>query len=232
MWVLDQVAAWRLREDRLGPAAARGFGALSIGLGLLELAAPGALKRSLGLHHPSETGVRGAYGAREIAVGAALLAQPHRAELMWARVAGDALDIATLIAGDRSDNPKRRTLHAALGGVLAVTAADIAVALRLSRPRPARRVFGHELPDFHPLRGAADTMNQHWNRTVLPAAGALNKQLVRKVLPAAVLLARRARLNDKRMLAGGGAPAGARGRGRHPGGPERQEDPGRDLGHA
>ena len=205
MWVLERVAALRPREDRLGPAAARGFGAFSLGLGLFELAAPGVLKRSLGLRHPSDAVVQGAYGAREIAAGAALLAQPHRPELMWARVAGDALDIATLIAGDRSDNPKRRTLHAALGGVLAITAADIALALRLSRPQPARRVFGHELPDFHHLRGAADTMNQHWNKTVLPAAGALNTRLVKKVLPAAVLLARRARLEDKRVLAGGGA---------------------------
>lgn len=190
MRILERASARERRLYAAGPAAARGFGAFSLALGVAELAAPEALKRSLGLRHPSASVVRSAYGLREVVAGAALLAQPHRPEWMWARVGGDALDIATLIAGDRSDNPQRARLRTALGGVLAVTAADVAVALLLARRRPATRLFGHEFPSLHGVQGAA---------------GMIDKHLARKVLPAAVLLARRARLQDKRVLAGGGA---------------------------
>ena len=51
---------------------------------------------------------------------------------MWARVAGDALDITLLgvtLANDR--NQRGRTLFA-LGNVLAITALDVVTARRLS----------------------------------------------------------------------------------------------------
>jgi hypothetical protein len=106
-------------SDRL----ARGLGWFSIGLGLTELFAPRALTRWLGMEG-HETLVR-AYGMREIGAGIMTLS-PDKGLGLQSRVAGDALDIATLLAGLRADNPKRDNVAIALAMVLGVTILDIA----------------------------------------------------------------------------------------------------------
>src|SRR5437763_8919891 len=93
--------------DRL----ARALGWFSIGLGLAELLAPRALTRALGMEG-SEALVR-AYGMREIGAGIMTLS-PDKGLGLQSRVAGDALDIATLLAGLRGDNPKRDNVAIAL----------------------------------------------------------------------------------------------------------------------
>jgi hypothetical protein len=105
--------------DRL----ARALGWFSIGLGLTELLAPRALTRWLGMEG-SETLVR-AYGIREIGAGIMTLS-PDKGLGLQSRVAGDALDIATLLAGLRADNPKRDNVMIALATVVGVTLLDIA----------------------------------------------------------------------------------------------------------
>jgi hypothetical protein len=105
--------------DRL----ARALGWFSIGLGLTELLAPRALTRWLGMDG-HETLVR-AYGMREIGAGIMTLS-PDKGLGLQSRVAGDALDIATLLAGLRGDNPKRDNVAIALAMVLGVTLLDIA----------------------------------------------------------------------------------------------------------
>ena len=105
--------------DRL----ARALGWFSIGLGLTELLAPRALTRAFGMEG-SEALVR-AYGMREIGAGIMTLS-PDKGLGLQSRVAGDALDIATLLAGLRGDNPKRDNLAIALAMVLGVTLLDIA----------------------------------------------------------------------------------------------------------
>jgi hypothetical protein len=105
--------------DRL----ARALGWFSIGLGLAELLAPRALTRALGMEG-SEALVR-AYGMREIGAGIMTLS-PDKGLGLQSRVAGDALDIATLLAAMRGDNPKRDNVAIALAMVLGVTLLDIA----------------------------------------------------------------------------------------------------------
>jgi hypothetical protein len=105
--------------DRL----ARALGWFSIGLGLTELLAPRALTRWLGMEG-HETLVR-AYGMREIGAGIMTLS-PDKGLGLQSRVAGDALDIATLLAGLRGDNPKRDNVAIALAMVVGVTLLDIA----------------------------------------------------------------------------------------------------------
>jgi hypothetical protein len=105
--------------DRL----ARALGWFSIGLGLTELLAPRALTRWLGMEG-HETLVR-AYGIREIGAGIMTLS-PDKGLGLQSRVAGDALDIATLLAGLRGDNPKRDNVAIALAMVLGVALLDIA----------------------------------------------------------------------------------------------------------
>jgi uncharacterized membrane protein len=74
-----------------------------------------------------------AMGLREIAAGVGILSSQQPAKAVWARVAGDALDLALLGKTLRnSDNDTGRTLFAT-ANVLAVTALDVATARQLSR---------------------------------------------------------------------------------------------------
>jgi hypothetical protein len=65
-----------------------------------------------------------AYGLREIATGAAILSSDNPQPWIWGRVAGDALDLATLGAGYREDRANRRNLNLAIAAVAGVTAID------------------------------------------------------------------------------------------------------------
>ncbi|WP_102958241.1 hypothetical protein [Mangrovicella endophytica] len=126
-------------SDETVDRVASGLGWFSIGLGLIELVAPRSLDRLLGLgNHQTLTR---AYGLREIGAGIGILASRDPAPWVWARVAGDALDLASLIPGLERDNPRRGAAAAAFANVLAITALDIACALALSRRRSTARSF-------------------------------------------------------------------------------------------
>jgi hypothetical protein len=66
------------------------------------------------------------YGLREIATGIAILNSKQPAVWMWGRVAGDALDLATLGASlfQESNAERGRTL-ASLAAVAGVTVLDL-----------------------------------------------------------------------------------------------------------
>ena len=102
---------------------AAGLGFFSIGLGLAELIAPRLVRQAMGFRC-SDSVVR-LYGAREIATGVGILLAWKRAPWVWARVAGDALDIAS------SRSP------AGIAALAGVTAVDIATAARLSHEENA-----------------------------------------------------------------------------------------------
>jgi uncharacterized membrane protein len=113
---------------------ATGLGLFSIGLGLVELGAPWRMARLAGLHHADAriTRVLQAFGAREIANGIAILARPDAASTVWARVAGDVLDICALRAAARAGDGNGRGAALATAGLLGITALDVYVAHRLS----------------------------------------------------------------------------------------------------
>ncbi|WP_114943879.1 hypothetical protein [Microvirga calopogonii] len=117
--------------DRL----AKALGWYSIGLGLAELIAPERFTRALGME--GKEGLVRAYGVRELGHGIVSLS-PDKHVGLWSRVAGDGLDIATLMTAMRHDNPKRDNAKIALAAVLGVTLLDIigaqAVTARHSRP--------------------------------------------------------------------------------------------------
>lgn len=124
--------------DRL----AKMLGWFSFGLGVAELVAPGRLAHWLGMEG-SERLIR-AYGAREIGAGMLTLSVDKNVGL-WSRVAGDGLDIATLMTGLRDDNPKRGNVALALAAVLGVTLLDVigaqATTMRHSQNRGERRTY-------------------------------------------------------------------------------------------
>lgn len=100
----------------------RALALFSIGLGLIELLAPQRINRALGVSDSSLL-VRG-YGLREIAAGVGLLNPNTQIGAMKARVAGDALDVGTLIRA-ASTSKRPRAVIAALAAVAAVTLVDV-----------------------------------------------------------------------------------------------------------
>src|SRR5205085_11308412 len=106
------------RSRSIHDEIAKGLGYFSIGLGIAERLAPTALCRAAGMNG-QEIVVR-AFGAREIATGAAILASHDPTPWMWGRVAGDALDIGTVVTvpSDRADGKNKRLW--ALAALIAV----------------------------------------------------------------------------------------------------------------
>lgn len=89
--------------------------------------APQALGELTGVRHK---GYLRLYGLREIATGIGILNSPLPTEWMWGRVAGDALDIATLLATATGKESGRALL--ATTAVAGVTALDALCATQLS----------------------------------------------------------------------------------------------------
>lgn len=110
---------------------ALGLGWFSLGLGLYEVVAAEKLDAALGME--GKAGLLRAYGLREIGAGVGIfLTRPKPTGWLWARVAGDALDLATLNWVLKVTNPKQDNVAIALAAVAGVTALDIWCALRLS----------------------------------------------------------------------------------------------------
>lgn len=108
---------------------ARGLGWFSISLGLVEVLATQPLSAFLGTER---TGLVRAFGARELAAGVGILAQEQpKAPWLWARVGGDALDIAALVMTYQANASTRKAVGFSLANVLAITALDIWCAQQL-----------------------------------------------------------------------------------------------------
>jgi len=105
--------------------AGRMLGWASFGLGAVELFAPRAVTRWLGME--SREGLIRAYGAREVAAGVLCLSTNNDVGAM-SRVAGDALDLATLASAYRDNNPKKRNVGWAMAAVAGIAIADAVAA--------------------------------------------------------------------------------------------------------
>jgi hypothetical protein len=122
--------ATELRGDG-GEGLANYLGWLSIGVGLAEALAPERLAEALGME--DRTDLIRAFGVRGIVKGMGILAQRHPTPWMWARVAGDALDLATLATHLGADNPRRRNVAAAVAAVAGMAVLDVMCATQLAR---------------------------------------------------------------------------------------------------
>jgi uncharacterized membrane protein len=110
---------------------ARGLGWFSLGLGLAEFLAPGGIAKISGVSKENKGLIR-LFGLREMAHGVAIFAQGRRpAGALWARVVGDALDLAALGAAFASPETKKGRLAFATANVLAVAALDVLCAQQL-----------------------------------------------------------------------------------------------------
>lgn len=122
---------------------ARSLGWMSLGLGAVELWQSQQLGKTLG------TGGQGRifqiYGLREIGTGIGLLAARDPTPWVWARVAGDLLDLATLAPELRARNPQRKAALAATAFVAGAALVDLYCAMNeTQRGQQAKR---RRLPD-------------------------------------------------------------------------------------
>ena len=111
---------------------AKGLGWFSLGLGVLEMAAPGRMARGLGL--PVPPALVGLFGMREVIAGLAVLTYPGSPGPVWARVGGDVLDLAVL-ALHRGGHQRQQRAMLATAAVLGVTALDVLCAAALTQRR-------------------------------------------------------------------------------------------------
>ncbi len=106
---------------------ARGLGWFSIAIGVAEIIAPRAVSRVAGVHGHADL-IR-LYGLRELACGIGIFASREPVPFIWARVAGDALDLGTLaVAPNRSE----RRAGARAMNLACVAALDLYAAKQLS----------------------------------------------------------------------------------------------------
>jgi hypothetical protein len=156
---------WDIGPERRiddGRTLARGLAWFSIGLGLFELFGARRLTSFLGIDDRHATLIR-AYGVREIATGVGIMAERTPAVGVWSRVAGDALDMATLGLAFRRDEPRTSRVALAMIAVAGAAAVDIACARQLTRTR-VRMNGGRQ-------DGAGDRDRSAWSRLAPPSDG-------------------------------------------------------------
>jgi hypothetical protein len=107
-----------------------GLGIFSLVLGAAELLAPRKIARALDAE--GHDGLVKGFGAREVAVGVGILAQPALATGIWNRVAGDAMDLGALGLAAR-DSPRNKAVLGAIAFVVGATVLDALVALGLDK---------------------------------------------------------------------------------------------------
>jgi uncharacterized membrane protein len=112
-----------------------GLGWFSIGLGLADLLAPRQMARLIGADEDDATtrAVLMGVGVRELACGVGLLSQSRPALWSWARLAGDAMDLALLGYVWSTNSVSPQQMLGAGGTVLGAAWADAQTALQLGR---------------------------------------------------------------------------------------------------
>lgn len=124
---------------RKGTGLAKTLGWVSLGIGAAEVLGASAIARTFGAEQRSD--VAKAYGIREIATGLGILASDNPAPWIWARICGDAVDLGTLAAKMKDENPKRQNVKFAMASVAGIMAADLACAWRLSKITTPQNTF-------------------------------------------------------------------------------------------
>lgn len=107
----------------------KGLRGASLGLGVTEIVAPRKVAAMSGVpdNRRSRSTIR-ALGVRELGHAAALFFGPS--QLVWTRVAGDAIDLAALGAGLSNRTASRARGAAAAAGLVGITAVDVFAAVK------------------------------------------------------------------------------------------------------
>lgn len=135
------------------------LGLVSLGLGAASLAAPGSVARLIGVEE--DDGIRGllrAIGIRELASGVGILASARPTEWVWARVGGDAMDLALLGAALNGGRAQQERVLAAGAAIAGIAALDLKCATALSGAGDGHR--GHAAGERDIVIKRAITINR------------------------------------------------------------------------
>jgi uncharacterized membrane protein len=123
----------RTDEQRLAEL----LGWASLGLGVSQATSPGRFDRFIGVRpDPKPRAITVvACGVRELAAAAGILAidRPRPAGWLWARVAGDTLDLALLVMALRNRPERPARIVGAIGAVVGIAATDLYAAVHNTR---------------------------------------------------------------------------------------------------
>lgn len=108
---------------------ARGLAWFGIGLGVAQMLAPKRVARASGLYDHSYLP---AFGVREIASGIGILARERPTGWLWARVAGDVVDLAVLGGALATHKRTKGRLAVAAAAVAGIALLDVLCAVRMS----------------------------------------------------------------------------------------------------
>ena len=156
---LNRQEARTKRARPINDVTARGLGWFSIGLGAAEVLMPNALARALGMR--GRGGLLFLYGLREIATGIGILQARNQTPWLWGRVAGDALDLATLAA--HSGPGTRLNVGLGMAAVAGVSAIDVTIAAAMSE-RDERRA--RSWVDYSDRSGFSESTDQMRGRAL------------------------------------------------------------------
>ena len=113
---------------------ARALGWLSLGLGVSLLLAPDSMAQAIGVRDDGGTRtVLRVIGLREIASGIGILTQDRPVEWLWARVAGDAMDLTLLGSAITTGKAQPDRAAVATASLVGVTALDTLCSERWTR---------------------------------------------------------------------------------------------------
>lgn len=137
------------RTEHGSERMATALGWFSIGLGVAQVLAPREVARLIGVSE--RNGLMRACGAREIATGIGILTQERPAGWLWARVAGDVMDVALLSnALAQDEDADRGRVAAAIAAVVGVGAADFLAGRQLSGDGASNGAGDAWAPDDQP----------------------------------------------------------------------------------
>lgn len=110
------------------------LGWFSIGLGLTQLLSPGLLGRAIGVGDEPRTRLTmRLLGLREISAGIGLLSRKNDPVFLWARVAGDVMDLALLGKALATPANDRERVASATAAVIGATVLDAYTAVQATR---------------------------------------------------------------------------------------------------
>jgi uncharacterized membrane protein len=163
--------AVRTRQEEVQRRGRR-LGWMSLGLGVAQLAAPDRVRRISGVDDsPTSRAVVPLVGARELVHAAGLLSSRRKGIWAWTRVAGDAMDLASLgVAIAHREGGRRRRLVAVTGAIAGITMVDLLTALQATRTRKigsakvrgARKGGSMELTATTTIRRSAPEVYAFW----------------------------------------------------------------------
>lgn len=131
---------------RTSERVARGLGWFSLAIGATEVLVPSRLASLAGAPSAVSSETLRWFGLREIATGIGVLSRPRAAGWMWARVAGDALDLALLLSSFGKKRSRPGSLAVSTFAIAGIAVADVVTAVQLGRE--GKRGNGHaSLPD-------------------------------------------------------------------------------------